>query len=46
MALVSAAVCPHPPLLVPEMAGAAAGELDGLPHACDDAVRTLSLLYT
>lgn len=41
MALVSAAVCPHPPLLVPEMAGAAAGELDGLRDACDEAVRRL-----
>ncbi|GAA4079243.1 hypothetical protein [Actinomadura miaoliensis] len=40
--LVSAAVCPHPPLLVPEMAGAAAGELDALREACDEAVRRLA----
>ncbi|GAA3151041.1 class III extradiol dioxygenase subunit B-like domain-containing protein [Planomonospora alba] len=32
--LVAAAVCPHPPLLAPELAGAAAGELDGLRAAC------------
>lgn len=39
--LIAAAVCPHPPLLVPEMAGAAAGELDGLRAACDEAIRRL-----
>ncbi|MGC4756369.1 hypothetical protein [Micromonospora trifolii] len=39
--LVSAAVCPHPPLLVPEVAGAAAPELDDLRAACDTAVRRL-----
>lgn len=32
--LVAAAVCPHPPLIVPELAGAAAPELDGLRAAC------------
>ncbi|RFS85626.1 hypothetical protein D0T12_11465 [Actinomadura spongiicola] len=37
--LVSAAVCPHPPVLVPEMAGEAAPELDALRAACDEAVR-------
>ncbi|WP_410812451.1 class III extradiol dioxygenase subunit B-like domain-containing protein [Micromonospora sp. 067-2] len=36
--LVAAAVCPHPPLLVPEVAGAAAPELDDLRAACDTAV--------
>ncbi|CCH16725.1 hypothetical protein [Micromonospora lupini] len=41
MPLVAAAVCPHPPLLVPEVAGAAAGELDDLRAACDLAVRRL-----
>ncbi|MEU4567728.1 class III extradiol dioxygenase subunit B-like domain-containing protein [Micromonospora sp. NPDC023956] len=41
MPLVAAAVCPHPPLLVPEVAGAAAGELDGLRAACDAAVARL-----
>ncbi|MFA1550022.1 class III extradiol dioxygenase subunit B-like domain-containing protein [Actinomadura chokoriensis] len=39
--LVSAAVCPHPPVLVPEMAGEAAPELDALRAACDEAVRRL-----
>ncbi|RLP94367.1 hypothetical protein EAD89_04225 [Micromonospora sp. BL4] len=41
MPLVAAAVCPHPPLLVPEVAGAAAPELDDLRAACDTAVRGL-----
>ncbi|MDG4759416.1 class III extradiol dioxygenase subunit B-like domain-containing protein [Micromonospora sp. WMMD710] len=39
--LVAAAVCPHPPLLVPEVAGAAASELDDLRAACDTAVARL-----
>ena len=39
--LVAAAVCPHPPLLVPEMAGDAAPELDDLRTACDAAIRRL-----
>ncbi|WP_430500597.1 class III extradiol dioxygenase subunit B-like domain-containing protein [Micromonospora trifolii] len=39
--LVAAAVCPHPPLLVPEVAGSAAPELDDLRAACDSAVRRL-----
>ncbi|TDE39459.1 hypothetical protein [Actinomadura sp. 6K520] len=39
--LVSAAVCPHPPLLVPAVAGEAAPELDGLRAACDEAVGRL-----
>ncbi|GAB3956268.1 hypothetical protein GCM10027614_67960 [Micromonospora vulcania] len=41
MPLVAAAVCPHPPLLVPEVAGAAAPELDDLRAACDTAVDRL-----
>ncbi|NES12849.1 MULTISPECIES: hypothetical protein [Micromonospora] len=41
MPLVAAAVCPHPPLLVPEVAGAAAGELDHLRAACAAAVAGL-----
>ena len=41
--LIAAAVCPHPPLLVPEMAGAAASELDDVRAACDEAVRRLRL---
>lgn len=36
--LVAAAVLPHPPVLVPEVAGRAAGELDRLRDACDEAV--------
>jgi hypothetical protein len=39
--LVAAAVCPHPPLLVPELAAGAASELDGLRAACDAAVSAL-----
>ncbi|MFJ2030996.1 hypothetical protein [Streptosporangium sp. NPDC087985] len=39
--LVAAAVCPHPPLLVPELAGAAAMELDELRAACAAAVGAL-----
>jgi hypothetical protein len=39
--LVAAAVCPHPPLIVPELAGAAAPELDELRAACDAAVAGL-----
>ncbi|MCZ7473908.1 MULTISPECIES: hypothetical protein [unclassified Micromonospora] len=41
MPLVAAAVCPHPPLIVPELAGAAAPELDGLRAAADAAVARL-----
>jgi hypothetical protein len=41
MPLVAAAVCPHPPMIVPEIAGAAAGELDELRSACDAAVARL-----
>ncbi|MEZ0072231.1 class III extradiol dioxygenase subunit B-like domain-containing protein [Planotetraspora sp. GP83] len=39
--LVAAAVCPHPPLILPELAGAAAFELDDLRAACDSAIRSL-----
>lgn len=38
--LVAAAVAPAPPLLVPELASGAAGELDGLRAAADEALRT------
>lgn len=41
VSLVAAAVCPHPPLLVPEVAGAAAPELDDLRAACDTAITRL-----
>jgi hypothetical protein len=39
--LVSAAVCPHPPLLVPEVAGGAADDVADLREACREAVRRL-----
>ncbi|MFC9613845.1 class III extradiol dioxygenase subunit B-like domain-containing protein [Streptomyces sp. NPDC056938] len=39
--LVAAAVCPCPPLLVPEVAAGAAPELDAARAACDEAVRTV-----
>ena len=41
--LVAAAVCPHPPLLVPGVGAGASGELDGLRVACDAAVLDLLL---
>ncbi|MER6124338.1 class III extradiol dioxygenase subunit B-like domain-containing protein [Streptomyces sp. NPDC001795] len=40
--LVAAAVCPCPPLLVPEVATGAAPELDGARAACADAVGMLA----
>ncbi|MEU7243547.1 class III extradiol dioxygenase subunit B-like domain-containing protein [Streptomyces sparsogenes] len=40
--LIAAAVCPCPPLLVPEVAAGAAGELDTLRAACLDAVGVLA----
>jgi hypothetical protein len=40
--LIAAAVCPCPPLLVPEVAAGAAGELDALRAACLDAVGVLA----
>lgn len=40
--LVAAAVCPCPPLLVPEVAAGAAPELDGLRAACADAIGVLA----
>jgi hypothetical protein len=40
--LIAAAVCPHPPLLVPEAACGAAPELDELRAACDAAVAVLA----
>ena len=36
--IVAAAFCPHPPLLVPAVAGAAAGDLNALREACDVAI--------
>ncbi|MFE2430117.1 hypothetical protein ACFXJ5_25630 [Streptomyces sp. NPDC059373] len=40
--LVAAAVCPCPPLLVPEVAAGAAPELDPLRTACADAIGVLA----
>jgi hypothetical protein len=40
--LVAAAVCPCPPLLVPEVAAGAAPELDALRDACGDALGLLA----
>lgn len=40
--LISAAICPHPPLLVPEVACGAAPELDSLRAACAEALRPLA----
>ena len=39
--LIAAAVCPHPPLLVPELAGGLAPDLDPLRAACDVAIDRL-----
>jgi hypothetical protein len=39
--LVAAAVCPHPPVLVPALAAGAAPELDGLRAGCVAAVEAL-----
>ncbi|WP_326596192.1 hypothetical protein [Streptomyces sp. NBC_01803] len=40
--LVAAAVCPCPPLLVPQVAGGAAAEMDDARAACYDAVAVLA----
>jgi hypothetical protein len=40
--LVAAAVCPCPPLLVPEVAGGAAHEMDAARAACEEALRRLA----
>ena len=39
--LVAAAVCPHPPLLVPEIGGARQADLDGLRAACAGAIEAV-----
>ncbi len=41
--LVAAAVCPHPPLLVPALASGAAAETADLRTCCQDAVRRLAV---
>ncbi|WUJ71755.1 class III extradiol dioxygenase subunit B-like domain-containing protein [Kribbella soli] len=46
MPVVAAAVCPHPPLLVPEVASGAAPELDDLRTACLAAIDALSTAST
>ncbi|AGP54589.1 class III extradiol dioxygenase subunit B-like domain-containing protein [Streptomyces rapamycinicus] len=40
--LIAAAVCPCPPLLVPEVAAGAARELDGLRAECFEVIRALA----
>ncbi|OEV09067.1 class III extradiol dioxygenase subunit B-like domain-containing protein [Streptomyces nanshensis] len=40
--LVAAAICPCPPLLVPEVAGAAAHEMDAARAACGEAIDRLA----
>ncbi|GAA1582804.1 class III extradiol dioxygenase subunit B-like domain-containing protein [Kribbella karoonensis] len=42
MAVVAAAVCPHPPIIVPELASGAAPELEPLRAACRTALDALS----
>ncbi|MBC7633339.1 hypothetical protein [Aeromicrobium sp.] len=42
--IVAAAVCPHPPMLVPEVAAGAASELDDVRQACDEVVGALVAL--
>jgi hypothetical protein len=39
--LVAAAICPNPPLILPELAAGAATELDDLRAACDTAIARL-----
>lgn len=40
--ITGAAFCPHPPVLVPELAQGAAAELDELRDACRDAIRRIA----
>jgi hypothetical protein len=40
--LAGAAFCPHPPVLVPDLAGAAAGDLDGVRAGCRTAIRRVT----
>lgn len=43
--MISAAVfCPHPPVLIPDVAQGAAGELDALRAACRNAIRRVAAL--
>jgi hypothetical protein len=43
VSLVAAAVCPHPPLLVPELASGAAPEMDDIRERCRAAVESLTV---
>lgn len=43
MPLISAAVCPHPPALIPAVAGDAAADWDGLRAACVESIRRLRM---
>ena len=45
MPIVGAAVCPHPPLLVPAVAGGTAAELDDLRAACLAAIDQLTAAH-
>src|SRR3954452_7943849 len=45
VALVAAAVCPHPPLLVPELASGAAAEMDDVRERCRSAVARLAAAH-
>lgn len=46
MPVIAAAVCPHPPLLIPEVASGAAPELDDLRAACLAAIDPLATATT
>lgn len=46
MPVVAAAVCPHPPLLIPEVASGAAPDLDPLRAACLTAIEALATATT
>ncbi|AXT85177.1 hypothetical protein C6I20_08245 [Aeromicrobium sp. A1-2] len=39
--ILAAAVCPHPPMIIPEVAAGASGELTEVRQACDEAVAAL-----
>src|SRR3954452_9557641 len=45
VALVAAAVCPHPPLLVPELASGASAEMDDVRERCRSAVAQLAAAH-
>ncbi|WP_174567267.1 hypothetical protein [Nocardia yamanashiensis] len=43
MPLISAAMCPHPTMLIPDVAGKASGEWDKLRSACTESIRQLRI---